>query len=97
MRKNGFSFSSKFRNSSRRDNWKLASHNVAELAPANHRVLKGRRETFAQFHRALRHENYFSADNQPLRSWLISVRRFATWRLCVGKIRVQSMFHPWLN
>jgi hypothetical protein len=33
--------------SSHRDKRKLASHEVAGLAPANHRVLKGRRKTSA--------------------------------------------------
>jgi hypothetical protein len=41
---------------------KLASHIVAGLAPANHRVLKGRRKMSASFHRPSRDEFILSAD-----------------------------------
>ena len=86
-------YAGNFSISSRRDNRKLASHNVAGNTPTNHRVLKGRWKTFAQFHRALRHENYFFRADQPLRSWLISIRRVATWRLCTFALK-KSAFNP---
>jgi hypothetical protein len=44
-------------------------------------------ENTRRFPSCLPAQNYFFRTHQPLRSWLISIRRFATWRLCAFALK----------
>jgi hypothetical protein len=61
-----------------RDNWKLASHNVAGF-PRKNEVRPERTMENGRFPPSLRDKNILRFKTQPLRSWLISFAASRLW------------------